>query len=110
MTLTRAALMLAVLAATGTCWAGGKEQSSAAPKARTQETQLSPRGAAPASKPPAAAPQGNPADQPQQGGLVPRVPMKKLTIHKPSGDSRLFVKFRDDLKVRVGPEKALVSH
>jgi hypothetical protein len=98
MTLSRAALMLATLVATGTCWAGGKDQPGTAAQASTQQSGTPDHAKALA----AAAPQGNPVDQPEQGQLVPRTPLKKLAaVKRPAGESRLFVKFRDDARASL---------
>src|SRR5436190_8930682 len=44
-----------------------------------------------------------------EGGYVARRPLSKMAIHKPAGESRLFIKFRDDFKARVAQDKSLRS-
>lgn len=114
MTLKRAVVVLAMLAAACPCWAQ-RESSKVSPS-----NSAAPAAAAPSAAPkgapviaPVVAPANNmiaPAD-PAPGTLAPRKALPKApSIKKPSGNSRLIVKFRDDLKFRAAADRmSLVS-
>lgn len=95
MTLKRAfvpGVMLGLLIAAGPAWAGANE-----PKSTVTASSATDSSATVVNTPP----------ELTEGGLVVRKSLPKLALHKPAGQSRLFVKFRDDFKARVTADKSV---